>query len=107
MHCGWRSLPGWRCRTALSGPGRHALLRPRASLADKQLFTCLGEVSGSRTGDGQVHFRTRIPGAVRSVQFVRVVPLTEVGAEAAFAPCGLVPEAVWGTDGPLPWRWML
>ena len=48
--------------------GKQAPARPRASRAEKQLFTCLGEVSGSQADDGQMHFRTRIPGAVRTVQ---------------------------------------
>ncbi|MDR6413320.1 hypothetical protein [Pseudarthrobacter sulfonivorans] len=90
------ALPDSHVRSKQAGPIHAA----GGGLADKQLFTFLGEVAGTPAGDGNVHFRTRIPGALRSVQFVRVVPLTEGGAEAAFAACGLVPVAVPGTDRP-------
>ncbi|MGF9649217.1 hypothetical protein AAIH32_14675 [Pseudarthrobacter oxydans] len=90
------ALPGGSVRSAQVKP-LHVM---SSSYADKQLFTFLGEVPGTPGGDGNVHFRTRIPGALRSVQFVRIVPLTTSGAEAAFADCGLVPVAVPGTDRP-------
>lgn len=89
------ALPDSHVRSRQAGPIHAAA----GSFADKQLFTFLGEVS-EPAGGGHVQFRTRIPGALRSVQFVRIVPLTEGGAEAAFAACGLVPVAVPGTDRP-------
>ena len=89
-------LPGAEVRS------RRAKTKPAVygGLGDKQRFTFLGEVPGGVAADGHVHLRTRIPGSLRSVQFVRVVPLTAGGAEAAFATCGLVPVAVPGTDRP-------
>ncbi|WP_405702825.1 hypothetical protein OG209_39140 [Streptomyces sp. NBC_01383] len=71
-------------------------------LTTKSAFTFLGETGGAPSGDGFVHFATRIPGGLRSIQFVRVVPLTAGGAEAAFPSCGLVPIAVPVQDRPPP-----
>lgn len=71
-------------------------------LTAKSAFTFLGETGGAPAGDGFVHFATRIPGGLRSIQFVRVVPLTAGGAEAPFRACGLVPVAVPLQDRPPP-----
>ena len=73
-----------------------------ASLADKHLFTFLGEAPGTPEADGLIHYSTRIPGSLRGVHFVRIVPMTQGGAEAPFAQCGLVPVAVPGADRPPP-----
>lgn len=73
-----------------------------AALVDKHLFTFLGEAPGVPKGDGKIHYSVPIPSSLRGLQFVRVVPVTEGGAEAAFARCGLVPVAVPGTDRPAP-----
>ncbi|EIV92690.1 hypothetical protein [Frankia sp. QA3] len=73
-----------------------------ANLTAKGAFTFLGEITGTPAGDGFVPFATRIPGGLRGVQLVRVVPLTAGGAEAAFQTCGLVPVAVPSIDRPPP-----
>ena len=71
-------------------------------LADKGVFTFLGETGNTVEADGMVHFSTGVPGGLRSLQFVRIVPLTVAGAETAFAACGLVPVAVPCADRPPP-----
>jgi hypothetical protein len=65
----------------------------RGELWDKSAFTLitstpLGPVNGS------VSVRHGLSGSARGVVFVRVVPVTPAGVEAAFANCGLVPVAV-------------
>ncbi|MFD5813051.1 hypothetical protein [Streptomyces sp. NPDC127038] len=72
------------------------------SLTDKGVFTFLGETGGTPEADGRIHFSTRLPGGLRGVQFLRIVPLTAGGAEAPFATCGLVPVAVPRADRPQP-----
>ncbi|MEV6018844.1 hypothetical protein [Streptomyces sp. NPDC051997] len=74
----------------------------RDRLTDKGVFTFLGETGGATEADGTVHYSTRLPGGLRSVQFVRIVPLTAGGAEPPFATCGLVPVAVPRADRPQP-----
>jgi hypothetical protein len=66
------------------------------------VFTFLGATGGTTDADNMVHFSTRVPGGLRSVQFVRIVPLTAGGAETAFASCALVPVVVPGADRPQP-----
>lgn len=73
-----------------------------AQLTKKAVFSFLGETPGSTAPDGLIHFSTRIPGGLRSVQFVRVVPVSAGGAEPAFGTCGLVPMAVPMIDRPPP-----
>jgi hypothetical protein len=73
-----------------------------ARLTYKGAFTFLGETPGTTAGDGFVHFATRIPGGLRSVQFVRIVPVSAGGAEPPFNSCGLVPVAVPSLDRPAP-----
>ncbi|WP_406458013.1 hypothetical protein OG782_35000 [Streptomyces sp. NBC_00876] len=92
------SLPPTPVRASQAHPVHAAGNR----LTAKRAFTFLGETGGAPSGDGLVHFATRIPGGLRSVQFVRVVPLTAGGAEADFRDCGLVPIAVPGQDRPPP-----
>ncbi|MGW1520844.1 hypothetical protein [Streptomyces sp. NPDC002287] len=92
------SLPSSPVRAAQAGP-LHAV---RERLADKGVFTFLGEIEGAPDTDGMVHFSTCVPGGLRSVQFIRIVPLTAGGAESAFAACGLVPVAVPYADRPPP-----
>lgn len=64
-----------------------------ADIASKDAFTLLGETTEPR-------FTATVDGALRNTQFVRVVPLTEGGAESAFASCGLVPIAVPHSEKP-------
>lgn len=92
------SLPGPPIRAAQAKPIHLASGR----LTNKAAFTFLGEIPGSTATDGFVHFSTRIPGGLRSVQFVRVVPVSAGGAEPAFGSCGLVPVAVPTIDRPPP-----
>jgi hypothetical protein len=62
-------------------------------IADRGLFTLAETVTG-------VRFATTLPGAVRTLRFVRVVPVAPTGREADFAACPLVPVAVPGPDRP-------
>ncbi|BBC29422.1 hypothetical protein SGFS_007160 [Streptomyces graminofaciens] len=92
------ALPTSPVRAAQAEP----LHAARGRLTDKGVFTFLGETGGTADSDGLVHFSTRVPGGLRSVQFVRIVPLTAGGAETAFAACGLVPVAIPSADRPPP-----
>jgi hypothetical protein len=104
--------PGWTHRVYLAEETalRRALGRPlhrdrnraqrakevvdaAAGVADRGLFTLVDTVAGTR-------FATALPGAVRTLRFLRVVPVTPAGVEADFASCPLVPVAVPGTDRP-------
>lgn len=71
-----------------------------SSFGDRHLFTFLGEVTTAPGTNAPVRFTTQIPGGLRSLQFVRIVPLTQGGAEASFVSCGLVPVAIPGADRP-------
>lgn len=63
-------------------------------LADKGQFTLLNETPVKPAANGVVTFQHRLPGGLRGVQFLRIVPVTRAGAEAPFGKCGLVPVAV-------------
>ncbi|MFJ9105639.1 hypothetical protein ACIRJM_45150 [Streptomyces sp. NPDC102405] len=71
-------------------------------LTDKGVFTFLDETGNTVEADGTVHFSTRIPGGLRNVQFIRIVPVTAGGAETSFAACGLVAVAIPCADRPPP-----
>jgi hypothetical protein len=73
-----------------------------STFGDKHLFTFLGEAPAKVEGDNHVHYTTQIPGSLRGLQFVRIVPTSAGGAEAPFSDCGLVPVAVPGSDKPPP-----
>ncbi|MFE5853039.1 hypothetical protein ACFQ61_07440 [Streptomyces sp. NPDC056500] len=92
--------------TLPTSPVRAAQAKPlhaaRGRLTDKGVFTFLGEIGGTTDADGLIHFSTRLPGGLRSIQFIRIVPLTAGGAEPPFAACGLVPVAVPNADRPPP-----
>ncbi|MER5673850.1 hypothetical protein [Pseudonocardia alni] len=62
-------------------------------ITDRGLFTLVETVTGRR-------FTTTLPGAVRTLRFLRVVPVTPAGREADFAASPLVPVAVPGPDRP-------
>ncbi|TGQ15952.1 MULTISPECIES: hypothetical protein [unclassified Mesorhizobium] len=101
-----RRLAGALGAPLAESPIRAAQAKPihlaSAQLKNKVVFTYLGEASGSTAPDGLVHFSTRIPGGLRSVQFIRVVPVSAGHAEPAFGACGLVPVAVPTVDRPPP-----
>ncbi|GAA5180381.1 hypothetical protein GCM10023322_12550 [Rugosimonospora acidiphila] len=63
-------------------------------LADRSKFTLVTPTPLRAEPDGVVRFRYRLPGSLRNVQFVRVVPVTSAGVETAFETCGLTPIAV-------------
>jgi hypothetical protein len=64
------------------------------ALNDKKQFTLLTEKPLKAGADSVVTFGYQLPGGLRSVQFLRIVPVTEAGEEAGFATCGLTPVAV-------------
>ena len=49
---------------------------------------------------GTVRFAHSVPGSLQTLQFVRVVPLTQAQVEAPFDACGLTPVAVPSGDQP-------
>jgi hypothetical protein len=68
-------------------------------LARRASFTLLTQDPVTAQG-GSAVFRQPLPGTLRGVQFLRVVPLSTGGLEAAFADCPLVPVAVPADDAP-------
>lgn len=72
----------------------------RGRLRDRRAFAYLGDVSDPGGGAGEVVWKTRIEGGLRSVQFLRIVPVSEGGAEPPFEACGLVPIAIPTTERP-------
>lgn len=82
-------IPDGATRAEVAG-----LIHARSSdLANKNAFTLLDETTEPR-------LTATLDGALRNTQFVRVVPLTNGGAESAFASCGLVPIAVPHSEKP-------
>lgn len=80
-----------------------ALLAEAGRLTDKSLFALLTDEPLGPDGDGVVRFRHPLPGALRDVQFARVVAVSEQGhVEAPFADAGLVPIAVPLVEVPPP-----
>ena len=80
-----------------------AIVAESARLADKGLFTLLTAEPVAPDADRDVRFRHRLPGALRNVQFARVVPVSEHGnVEGPFAGPKLVPIAVPLTESPPP-----
>lgn len=64
----------------------------------RESFTLLTPVP--LPADGTVRFAHRVPGSLQTLQFVRVVPLTQSQVEAPFDACGLTPVAVPSSDQP-------
>lgn len=74
---------------------RAAAICARAGeLTDRRMFTMLTHDPLRADANGNVRFTKTLPGSLRAVQFVRVVPVTSAGVEPAFETCGLVPVAV-------------
>jgi hypothetical protein len=71
----------------------------RGDLADKGTFTLLTEELVRAEG-ALVKFATRLPGTLRGVQFLRVIPVGPSGVEAEFASCGLTPLALPSAERP-------
>ncbi|MGM9480622.1 hypothetical protein ACS5PN_05445 [Roseateles sp. NT4] len=65
-----------------------------AGLGLRDRFRLLTDTPLQPGGDGRVLFDTRLPRALETVQFLRFVPLSSQGNEAAFESCPLLPVAV-------------
>ena len=76
-------------RASLAGDIWHL----RETLADRGAFSLITDEPLAPV-DGVVSLRHTLPGTLRGVVFVRVVPVTQGGVQADFARCGLVPVAV-------------
>jgi tetratricopeptide (TPR) repeat protein len=68
--------------------------RGLAGLGLRDRFRLLTDTPLTPGGDGSVLFDTRLPRALETVQFLRFVPLSSQGNEAAFESCPLLPVAV-------------
>ncbi|HEX8869110.1 MAG TPA: hypothetical protein VF821_25850, partial [Lentzea sp.] len=90
-------LPGDPLRASLAG----AIWARRAELRDKADFSLITDPPLTAVS-GVVSLRHSVPGSLRGVLFVRIVPLTDGNVEADFAQCGLVPVAVPHTERPAP-----
>jgi len=71
-----------------------------AGLGLRERFRLLTDESLKPAADGRVHFDTRLPRALETVQFLRFVPLSDQGAEAPFESCPLLPIAVPSSHPP-------
>src|SRR5207249_1521990 len=93
----------------LSGVSRAAVAvaggqRDRAgTLGQRDRFRLLTDPPITAAG-GRAVLAERLPRSLASVQFLRVVPLTATGQEAAFDSCGVVPIAVPTDRNPPPPR---
>jgi hypothetical protein len=90
-------LPGDPLRASLAG----AIWARRAELRDKADFSLITDPPLTAAA-GVVSLRHSVPGSLRGVLFVRIVPLSEGNVESDFAQCGLVPVAVPHTGRPAP-----
>ncbi|HEY0812178.1 MAG TPA: hypothetical protein VGE11_02775, partial [Pseudonocardia sp.] len=88
-------LPGDPLRSSLAG----AIWSRRGQLQDRADFSLITDEPLTPVG-GVVTVRHALPGSLRGVAFVRVVPLSRGEVEADFAACGLVPVAVPHTERP-------
>ena len=68
--------------------------RGLAGLGMRDRFRLLTDPPLICAADGNVAFDTRLPRSLETVQFLRFVPLSEHGSEAAFESCPLLPIAV-------------
>ncbi|WP_457446373.1 hypothetical protein [Roseateles sp. P5_E4] len=81
--------PRTRAEVAVDGAQRGL-----AGLGLRDRFRLLTDTPLTPGGDGSVLFDTRLPRALETVQFLRFVPLSSQGNEAAFESCPLLPVAV-------------
>lgn len=85
---------GQRCERAA------AIWARAGQLAERGQFTLVTAKPLRADADGVVRFTHKLPGSLRNVQFVRVVPVTSAGVEPPFESCGLTPVAVPVPDVP-------
>src|SRR5262249_18185844 len=111
---GWQGRPGERYKVFLTD-ARSLGIDPRgltrAGVAKKvgalgpvdmrDRFRLLTDPPLENT-NGRVEFVGALPRSLSTVQVLRVVPVTDGGAETAFARCGLVPVAVPSDRSPPP-----
>jgi len=81
--------PRTRAEMAVEGAQRGL-----AGVGLRDRFRLLTEPPLVPGADGSVLFETRLPRALQTVQFLRLVPLSARNAEAAFESCPLLPIAV-------------
>jgi hypothetical protein len=66
----------------------------------REAFTLITDTPLDAGGDGSVRLVHPLGGALQTVQFVRIVPLSGAEVEAPFNDCGLVPVAIPAPDQP-------
>ncbi|MCC3328337.1 hypothetical protein [Nocardia abscessus] len=66
----------------------------------REAFTLITNTPLVAGGDGAVRLVHPVGGALQSVQFVRIVPVSGAEVEAPFNDCGLVPVAIPAPDAP-------
>jgi hypothetical protein len=76
-----------------------AVWEARATLSDRADFSLVTDPPLHPAG-GVVSLRHTVPGSLRGVAFVRVVPVSKGNVEADFAHCGLIPIAVPHSETP-------
>ena len=81
--------PRTRAEVAVDGAQRGL-----AGLGLRERFRLLTDPPLKPGADGSVLFETRLPRSLETVQFLRFVPLSQQGSEAAFESCPLLPLAV-------------
>ena len=92
-------------RAAIADAGvKHARAGELAGAGFRKSFRLLTDEPIGAGADGVVRFRSTLPRALQTVQFVRIVPIGANGVEADFDACGLVPVAVPADRAPPPPR---
>lgn len=92
-------------RAAIADTGVKRALAGEIAGADvRKCFRLLTDQPVMAGNDGVVRFRSTLPRALQTVQFVRIVPVSGGGVEADFDACGLIPVAVPADRAPPPPR---
>jgi hypothetical protein len=85
---------------AVTAPDRAAVFRSHAGLFDRSCFELLTASPLELPGGGRLTYEHNLSGSLRVLAFYRVVPVSGLGAEAAFTSCSLLPRAVPNTPPP-------
>jgi hypothetical protein len=83
-----------------AAPDRAATFKRHARLFDRSCFELLTTTPLRRPGGGELSYEHELSGSLAVLAFYRVVPVSELGAEASFADCTLLPRGVPNTPPP-------
>ena len=85
---------------ARTAPDRAAVFRNHAGLFDRSCFELLTATPLVSPGGGELSYEHGVSGSLAVLVFYRVVPVSELGAEADFLSCTLLPRGVPNSPPP-------